>query len=90
MELENHNDSYISLDHNYSYEQLLLDKYPEDIAVRTLNADFLKRYNRLEECRGELEFLISKEKNNYLVWEELLMLYNQLEDTAALYRGGVE
>ena len=88
--LVNQNDANISLDHIYSYVQLLLEKYPEDIAVRTLNADFLKRYNRLEECKGELEFLISKEKNNYLVWEELLMLYNQLEDTTAMYRGGLE
>ena len=88
--LVNQNDANISLDHIYSYVQVLLEKYPEDIAVRTLNADFLKRYNRLEECKGELEFLISKEKNNYLVWEELLMLYNQLEDTTAMYRGGLE
>lgn len=70
--LVNQNDANISLDHIYSYVQLLLEKYPEDIAVRTLNADFLKRYNRLEECKGELEFLISKEKNNYLVWERVV------------------
>ena len=88
--LVNQNELNLSLDHIYSYLQLLLDKYHDDIAVRTLNADFLKRTNRLEECRGELEFLISKEKNNYLVWEELLMMYNQLEDTAAMYNGGLE
>lgn len=64
--LVNQNDANISLDHIYSYVQVLLEKYPEDIAVRTLNADFLKRYNRLEECKGELEFLISKEK--IIIW----------------------
>lgn len=88
--LVNQNDLNLSLEHIYSYVQLLLERYPEDIAVRTLNADFLKRNNRLEECKGELEFLISKEKNNYLIWEELLMLYNQLEDTTAMYHGGLE
>jgi len=88
--LVNHNELNLSLDHVYSYLQILLDRYCDDVAIRTLNADFLKRTNRLEECRGELEFLISREKNNYLVWEELLMMYNQLEDTVAMYRGGLE
>lgn len=74
----------------YPYVQLLLEKYPDDLNVRTLNADFLKRENKLEECRKELEFIISKEKNNYLVWEELMLLSNQFGDMDATREEGLE
>ena len=74
----------------YAYEQILLQRYPEDLSVRTLNADFLKRMNQLDLCLDELEFLVSKEPDNFLVWEELLLMYNQLQDTAAMYDKGLE
>ena len=88
--LVNQADLSLSTDHIYRYVQLLLEKYPSDLSVRTLNADFLKRENKLEECKKELEFIISKEKNNYLVWEELMLLSNQLGDTAAMKSEGLE
>ncbi|WP_099291378.1 tetratricopeptide repeat protein [Butyricimonas sp. Marseille-P3923] len=88
--LVNQADLSLSTDHIYRYVQLLLEKYPGDLSVRTLNADFLKRENKLEECKKELEFIISKEKNNYLVWEELMFLSNQLGDTAAMKSEGLE
>ena len=69
---------------------LLFRDYQEQ---QTNNASFSSTDNdSIEEelYAKELEFLISKEKNNYLIWEELLMLYNQLEDTTAMYRGGLE
>lgn len=88
--LVSQNDLNISLDRIYSYLQELLKRYPEDLSVRTLNADFLKRTNQLDACKDELEFIVSREKNNYLVWEELLMLYNQLEDTVSMYHRGLE
>lgn len=88
--LVNQNDLQISPDKIYSYVLLLLEKYPDDLGVRTLNADFLKKDNKLEECKKELEFILSKEKNNYLVWEELMLLSNQLGDTVAMRKEGFE
>lgn len=88
--LMNQNDSNVSYDLVYSYLKWLLERYPDDLGVRTLNADFLKRDNKLEECKRELEFIISREKNNYLVWEELMLLSNQLNDTVAMRREGLE
>ena len=88
--LVNQDNSKMTPEQIYPYVQLLLEKYPDDLGVRTLNADFLKRENKLEECKKELEFIISKEKNNYLVWEELMLLSNQLGDTAAMRREGLE
>ena len=88
--LVDQNNSNVTPEQIYPYVQLLLEKYPDDLGVRTLNADFLKRANKLEECKKELEFIISKEKNNYLVWEELMLLSNQLEDIDAMRREGLE
>ena len=74
----------------YAYEQILLKRYPDDLRVRTLNADFLKQLNRIDECLSELEFLISKSPDNFSIWEELLLLYNHLQDTASMYEKGLE
>jgi len=67
-----------------SYVQLLLDKYQDDLAVRTLYAELLKRENKLNQSVKELEFILSKEKHNFPIWEELLLTYNELKDTASL------
>lgn len=68
-----------------SYMSLLMSKYSDDLSVRALHSDFLKKDNKLEEARNELEFILSKDKNNYLIWEELLLLSNELSDTARIY-----
>ena len=88
--LVNQKELQLPVEKIYAYEQILLQRYPEDLSVRTLNADFLKRMNQLDLCLDELEFLVSKEPGNFLVWEELLLMYNQLQDTAAMYDKGLE
>ena len=88
--LVNQKELQLPVEKIYAYEQILLQRYPEDLSVRTLNADFLKRMNQLDLCLDELEFLVSKEPDNFLVWEELLLMYNQLQDTAAMYDKGLE
>ena len=88
--LVNQKELQLPVEKIYAYEQILLQRYPEDLSIRTLNADFLKRMNQLDLCLDELEFLVSKEPDNFLVWEELLLMYNQLQDTAAMYDKGLE
>lgn len=73
-----------------SYMGLLMNKYSDDLTVRALNSDFLKKDNKLQEARGELEFILSKDRNNYLIWEELLLLCNELSDTNCMYTNGTE
>lgn len=75
------------LDH---YMDLLMQKYSDDLSVRALHSDFLKKDNKLQEAKSELEYILSKEKNNYLIWEELLLLCNQLSDTACMHNGSME
>lgn len=72
------------------YMSLLMSKYSDDLSVRALHSDFLKKDNKLDEARGELEYILSHDKNNYLIWEELLMICNGLMDTVCMHEKGIE
>jgi tetratricopeptide (TPR) repeat protein len=74
----------------YKSVLLLLERYPNDLSVRLLYADLLKQDEKLADCKDELEFVLSKDQRNFLVWEELLLLYNQLNDTASMISKGEE
>lgn len=73
-----------------SYMDLLMSKYSDDLSVRALHSDFLKKDGKFEEARNELEFILSEDKSNYLIWEELLLLCNQLSDTSCMYNRSLE
>ena len=73
-----------------AYMDLLMSKYSDDLSVRALHSDFLKKDNKLPEAKKELEFILSKDKNNYLIWEELLLLCNEMMDTLGMYQVGTE
>lgn len=76
--LVNSSDSFMSDRRIHEYMGLLLEKYDNDLTVRTLYADLLRKDNKLKESANELEFVLSKDKNTNLIWEELLLLYSQL------------
>lgn len=73
-----------------SYVDLLMSKYSDDLGIRALNSDFLKKDRKYAEARGELEFILSKDQNNYLIWEDLLLLCNEMMDTTRMYEKSVE
>lgn len=73
-----------------NYMALLMSKYSDDLSVRALHSDFLKKDNKLQEAKKELEFILSKDKNNYLIWEELLLICNEAADTIGMYEVGTE
>ncbi len=73
-----------------SYMNLLMGKYSDDLSVRALHSDFLKKDHKLQEARGELEFILERDKNNYAIWEELLLLCNEMMDTVCMYNKSVE
>lgn len=73
-----------------SYMDLLMQKYSDDLSVRALHSDFLKKDNKLSEAKNELEYILSQDQNNYLIWEELLLLCNETLDTACMYNRSVE
>ena len=73
-----------------NYMNPLMQKYSDDLSVRALHSDFLKKDHKLAEARNELEYILSKDKNNYLIWEELLLMCNEMGDTTCMYRHGIE
>lgn len=73
-----------------TYMNLLMGKYSDDLSVRALHSDFLKKENKLEEARGELEYILSRDKDNFAIWQELLLLCNEMTDTVAMYTTSVE
>lgn len=68
-----------------SYIALLLEKYKDDLGVRALYSDLLKKDGKLEEAKNELEYILEHDRNNYLIWEELLLLYNDMHDFNSMY-----
>lgn len=72
------------------YMELLMSKYSDDLSVRALHSDFLKKDHKLEEARTELEFILARDKENYAIWEELLLLCNEMMDTTCMYDKSVE
>ena len=72
------------------YMDLLMQKYSDDLAIRALHSDFLKKDHKLAEAKKELEYILERDQNNYLIWEELLLLCNEMGDTACLYNRSIE
>lgn len=73
-----------------SYMELLMQNYSDDLAIRALHSDFLKKDNKLSEAKKELEYILSKDKSNYLIWEELLLLCNEISDTVCMKVKSIE
>lgn len=73
-----------------AYVDLLVNKYRDDLSIRALHSDFLKKENKLNEARGELEYILSQDKNNFAIWQELLLLCNEMTDTTCMYTKSVE
>ena len=73
-----------------SYMALLMQKYSDDLAVRALHSDFLKKDNKLLEAKKELEYILSRDQSNYLIWEELLLLCNEVSDTVCMKEKSIE
>jgi predicted Zn-dependent protease len=69
---------------------ILMQKYSNDVSVRILNANFLEHENKKREARDELEYIISQNKEIYGVWENLILLCNELSDTACMYERSME
>lgn len=69
---------------------ILLEVHPEEYMVHTVRAEsFLKR-KKPEEARAELLKALSIEKNDYILWERLLFVDNDLQDWQGLYKHSLD
>lgn len=65
--------------------EILVETHPEEHMVYTIRAESYLRQNKLEEARDELLKALEIEKNDYMLWERLLFIDNDLQDWDGLY-----
>lgn len=58
----------------------LVEIHPGHVRVHALYADYLRKRDDNEGAKYHLEKVLEEEKSNYVVWEELLLIHNQLLD----------
>lgn len=64
----------------------LVELHPGHVRVHALYADFLRKRKDNEGAKYHLEKVLEEEKSNYVVWEELLLIYNELLDFDSMFR----
>ncbi len=64
---------------------ILIENHPDEFLVYTIQADNLLRNNKLAEGRVALLKALEMENNDYMIWERLLFVDNDLQDWKALY-----
>lgn len=64
---------------------ILLEQYPNEFLVHTVHAESLLKKGNLKEARAELLKALKIEKNDYMIWERVLFLDNDLQDWQGLY-----
>ncbi len=64
--------------------ELLIELHPEDAEPYLIHGDFLARENRLEEARDQFLKGAQLDPSNVAVWQQVLVLNNQLGDYQAM------
>lgn len=63
----------------------LVESHPDDYRVYTVYAEFLIKQKRWVEARDQLITVTEMGVNDYMIWEQILYLDNELQDWQALY-----
>ncbi|WP_430973075.1 tetratricopeptide repeat protein [Sunxiuqinia rutila] len=81
---------------DWSNEQIdeLLDilhkTHPDDNRMYTIYAEHLMRQNKIEEARNYLKQYLETDKENFVIWQQLLFMDNDLMDFESLYTNSKE
>lgn len=65
--------------------EIVLEQYPDDPDVNTIYANFLLQANDIKRARLHLEKVLETRKDKYAIWEQLILVYNQLLDWSACF-----
>lgn len=65
--------------------EILLEKHPDDALVHTVHAENLLKKNKLAEAKAALLKSLEIEPNDYMVWERVMYIDNDLQQWDALY-----
>jgi tetratricopeptide (TPR) repeat protein len=69
---------------------ILLETHPNEHIVYTVRAESLLKSGKLAEARTELLKALEIEKNDYILWERVLFIDNDLQDWQGLYEHSTE
>lgn len=69
---------------------VLLETNPDNLDVKILSSDYLYRNKEYKKARQELEYVITKRKDNIYVWQQLLLADNMLEEFELMYKHSSE
>jgi tetratricopeptide (TPR) repeat protein len=64
---------------------ILMELYPDNYKVKTAFADYLVKNNKYNEALTEYNYVLSVEKNNYFIWEQVLLIENTLTNYDEVY-----
>ncbi|WP_461630763.1 tetratricopeptide repeat protein [Labilibaculum euxinus] len=69
---------------------ILVEVHPGQVRVHALYADFLRKRKDNEGARYHLRKVLEEEKTNYVVWEELLLIDNEMLDFESMFNESSE
>lgn len=69
----------------YDFVLVLVDKYPNNTDINIIYADYLLRTGKLEEAKEVLNKILKVKKDNYAIWEQLILVENQLLEWDSIY-----
>ena len=64
---------------------ILVKTNPEDFRVYTVYAEFLISKGKLVEAREQLRKVLETQKDNYMIWERMILISNDLLDFKSIY-----
>jgi len=65
--------------------QTLIKTNGDDYRVYTVYAEYLISKGKLEEARDQLRKVLETQKDNYMIWERMLLISNDLLDFKSIY-----
>ncbi len=88
MLVSNRDESKLTDEREAELIQILLENHSGDPMVYTVQADYLLRKGQLKEGREALLNAIESGNNDFMLWERLLFIDNDLQDWQALHEHG--
>jgi len=65
--------------------KIIIEKHPDDFNARLVYTDILLQKQEYEKAKTELLFVSKTVKDKYILWEQLLLVHNQLLDFEGMY-----
>ena len=81
-----HTNSPEELDKLFQLCEILVKNYPNDPDVNTIYANFQMSLGNIDIARTALQNVIEKRKDKYQIWEQILLIDNQMVDWLSMFK----